>query len=275
MKILGIVTLYYPPENVVANIHSYLPYLDGLIIWDNTPQENILPFSKGKDGVVYIRKGENTGIGKALNFAANMLLSHSYTHLLTMDQDSCFMGDDFKRYKDVVSSYNGHHFMLFCPCRDKNLYKASSLKIEETQDTIISGALYPIETFQNIGLFKEDFVMDAIDTEFCLRIHRYNGSIGFVKSVFLNHKLGNPICRQFLWWKLKSFNYTPKRTYYIARNFLWIIRHYPEYNGRYILKLFIFRRFIRILCIENDKFFKLRALCHGIWDGLFKEKFSI
>lgn len=41
MKLLGVVVLYYPDEVVWKNILTYLPYLDELVIWNNTPNSNI------------------------------------------------------------------------------------------------------------------------------------------------------------------------------------------------------------------------------------------
>lgn len=37
MKTLGIITLYYPPKDVLTNIASFIDGIDGLIVWDNTP----------------------------------------------------------------------------------------------------------------------------------------------------------------------------------------------------------------------------------------------
>ena len=39
MKVFGVVTLYFPPSEIIENINSYLYGLDGLMIWDNTPED--------------------------------------------------------------------------------------------------------------------------------------------------------------------------------------------------------------------------------------------
>ncbi|WP_243462369.1 glycosyltransferase family protein [Bacteroides stercorirosoris] len=38
MKLVAVVVLYHPDENLVRNINSYLPQVDTLVLWDNTPE---------------------------------------------------------------------------------------------------------------------------------------------------------------------------------------------------------------------------------------------
>ena len=41
MKLLALVTLYYPPAHITDNLLTYAEDVDGLFVWDNT-----LPHSK-------------------------------------------------------------------------------------------------------------------------------------------------------------------------------------------------------------------------------------
>lgn len=43
MKLLGIVILYHPEEDVVANIHSYIDEVDELIVWYNSSSDINMP----------------------------------------------------------------------------------------------------------------------------------------------------------------------------------------------------------------------------------------
>lgn len=282
-RLLALVTLYYPPRETEANIRSYLDGVDGLYLWDNTPPEAaVAPFSLGEEAKVAVtRRGPNCGIGPALNAAARYALENGYTHLLTMDQDSRFAAGTFGLYVECATRCSEKEgFLLFTPRRihaappaDGKNTQASrpdtpDTTIREVPDTIISGALIPTTTLQKLGLFRADFVMDAIDTEYCLRIHRHGGRIGLVEAGCLYHRLGRPYRKRFLLWTLSGYDYPPTRTYYIARNFLCVKRLYPEYDIRYIAKLFLLRRALGILCVEHNKAAKLRALLCGVWQGL-------
>ena len=37
MKLLALVTLYYPPAHITDNLLTYAEDVDGLFVWDNTP----------------------------------------------------------------------------------------------------------------------------------------------------------------------------------------------------------------------------------------------
>ena len=38
MKLAAVVVLYHPGEDLTGNINSYLPQVDKLLLWDNTPE---------------------------------------------------------------------------------------------------------------------------------------------------------------------------------------------------------------------------------------------
>ena len=85
MKLLALVTLYYPPAHITDNLLTYAEDVDGLFVWDNTPGGSNYQFPESiSHKIVRLRQGENTGIGKALNAAAMFALDNGYTYLLTM-----------------------------------------------------------------------------------------------------------------------------------------------------------------------------------------------
>lgn len=62
MKLLALVTLYYPPAHITDNLLTYAEDVDGLFVWDNTPggsnyqfpesiSHKIVRFAKGKTPV--------------------------------------------------------------------------------------------------------------------------------------------------------------------------------------------------------------------------------
>ena len=89
---------------------------------------------------------------------------------------------------------------------------------------------FPLKTIQKVGLYLDKFVMDAIDTEYFLRIRRHTGKVMLVPAANLKHELGHPLRKQILIWHPMSLNYSPVRTYYIARNFLYLNKQYAEFK---------------------------------------------
>ncbi|MEJ0107144.1 MAG: glycosyltransferase [Bacteroidota bacterium] len=94
--IAGVVVIYYPEEEeLLKNIKSYLPFVNLLVVIDNTDSgfdSNIGDDLKFLDkSIQYISNKKNEGIGYALNKAASIALQAGYSWLLTMDQDSFLM----------------------------------------------------------------------------------------------------------------------------------------------------------------------------------------
>lgn len=99
MRLLAVVVLYHPGKDLAGNINSYLPQVDRLLLWDNTPGggKEQLPLSgvTHPERLEYRGCGRNVGIGTALNDAVAYAREHGYTHLLTLDQDSYFLPRSF------------------------------------------------------------------------------------------------------------------------------------------------------------------------------------
>jgi rhamnosyltransferase len=227
MKLLGIVILYYPQDDVVTNINSYIDVLDELIVWDNTPGGSKINFP----GHWHIRRmsvNENIGIGKALNEAIKYAMANDFTHLLTMDQDSYFETGHGRKYIDIITHSNQK--AIFGPnyiVHGQTLFKMQDSFIN-TDTTMTSGSLFLITIFKQIGLFREDFFIDAIDYEFCLRAKQNKIQIFTTPEVLLFHQPGYQKKKhKFLWKTFFPNEYSPIRSYYIIRNGLVTQKLYP------------------------------------------------
>lgn len=118
MRLLAVVVLYHPGKDLTGNINSYLPQVDRLLLWDNTPGggKEQLPLSgvTHPERLEYRGCGRNVGIGTALNDAVAYAREHGYTHLLTLDQDvtSC---QELSRIIWLPSGVTGKKSGLFSP----------------------------------------------------------------------------------------------------------------------------------------------------------------
>lgn len=278
MKLLAVVVLYYPDEKVVSNITSYFRSVDQLILWDNTPEEDQKKLNTdqlGKaDKIIYMSEGKNVGIGKALNEAVTFALSHDFTHILTMDQDSSFKEGDFAHYLKAIASDTDTTVGCYIPqiCEPDMIQESVSDLFSPVDIGITSGSIFPLQFFSETGLFRGDFFIDAIDVEFCFRLRRHGLKIVRVNNIKLHHILGNRILVPFLWGKLGTLNYSPVRTYYIMRNHIILRRLYPEYPLQEgFFNEMLYRRFVRILLVEKEKMQKMKAMFTGIYHG-FRQK---
>lgn len=274
MKLLAIVITYYPEtETARNNIVQYLPYVDKLIIWENTPIKDLdlyhLSFpTEYADKIIYKGTGKNEGIAYPLNEVIQYAKNNNYTHLLTMDQDSLWK--NFSYYKSLIIKYK-KDYLIFSPNINKQI--KSSKELEYVDFSITSGTVYNIQLFSEIGLFKINYFIDSIDNEICYRAKRNKGyeTICFVDAI-LYQQFGNLITK----FGISSSNYSAFRSYYIVRNHLWFWKEYKKNikfkRKIFILEEFIIKRIIKIILIEKKKKEKLLAIFRGIRDGLKKEE---
>ena len=133
MKLLGIVILYYPDDAVVKNIATYLAQLDELMLWDNTPATDrrdldLDSLGDGRGKIILDGCGENLGIGSALNKAVAYARANGFTHLLTLDQDSCFDGRNFESYLRAIRSYGEDRLPFSLPIISLNPSKPPCIR---------------------------------------------------------------------------------------------------------------------------------------------------
>lgn len=270
MKLLGIVILYYPTDKVYNNILSYLPFVDQLIVWQNsTCDEDFLSSLEENPKIIKMGNGCNVGIGKALNIAISFAEKYKYTHLLTMDQDSRFVNDNFRLYLKVIKESRSKS--IFSPnylIHEKELFTNIGEFIE-VETTMTSGSMYPIEIFSEIGVFREDFFIDAIDTEFSLRAKKNGITTYVIPSVYLIHGAGYQKTKhKFLWKTFFPNEYSPVRCYYIVRNGIITKHLYPWANWKGFMYYWFYKRLFFVICYEDSKFAKIKGLLYGFYHGM-------
>lgn len=269
MKLAAVVIIYYPDiEDAKRNIRQYIQNVDKLIIWDNTP-ENEQSFFEVKipefaDKIIYQSTGKNEGIAFALNRCLEWALANGYSHLLTMDQDSTFV--DFEKFNKILGSIKDNNVLAFCP-NVNDLYSLNLNQAFEVMECITSGTVYVLDTVKKVGIFREDYIIDAVDLEYCYRgiIMGYKTMV--IPAANLIQCFGNPLKNAL---GFTPINYSAFRSYYIVRNHLILWREYPSLFSKrsFLITDQIIKRIIKIILGEDDKVSKIIAIGKGIRDGL-------
>lgn len=275
-KILGITILYYPDDKLTANIQSYLEEIDCLIVWENTPDRDNTSLIPISDKIIHMGEGRNVGIGKALNAAVEYGLAHGFDFLLTMDQDSRFPKNSCRNYIKTILGYNSIAFFSTNYIMDgKQKYddNSSLIKIDLS---MTSGSVYPILTLKELGLFREDFFIDGIDTEICLRAMLHKIPTFVDTKIKLVHNLGLGVQKSIFGRPYIARNYSKTRLFYIYRNNVILKRLYGRVTIEEIKELFrsklsfhiLFLVYIKhVILFENKKLSKLGGIFKGILHG--------
>lgn len=275
-RILGIVTLYNPNSKEAAeNILRYLPDIDKLIVWDNSPLEKNLKeqmhslLDKEWEKIVWHGTGENLCIAKGINFAWEYAREHSYDSILIMDQDSQW--DDFSTFRRKTEEKMMHGKpCVFTPFVKGNDRWVVTDEVQECSLFINSGTLMPLAILDSLNGADETFPLDALDYDLSLRTRKRGYKIFCITKCKLGHTMGQPRRSNFL--RLYTPNYSSARKYSIVRSHIISYRKnrhiMTAYECRRVFKEFIYWMFVRIIIAENDKMVKLKMFFKGIKDGI-------
>ena len=133
---------------------------------------------------------------------------------------------------------------------------------------ISSGSLVQRAAIEQAGLPRQDFFMDFVDYEYCLRLRRHGFRIAVIPGSALEHAIGSPTTFSFLGLHRCWADHAPWREYYITRNEIFTMwRYYP----RLATKMFVLRRIAQhalgILLFGKEKMQCFRMIWRGFLDG--------
>lgn len=273
---LGVVTLYNPdPSEAAKKIECYVPYLDKLIVWDNSPLDCHLQqqlkhlLGNNWEMILWQGTGENRCIAQAINFAWKYAREQQFDLLLIMDQDSLW--DNFVAYRqEIEEHFIAGEVWAYTPYVIGNDLWSIENTVQKRRLFINSGTVLPIKILDAIDGADETFPLDALDYDLALRIVQRGYTSFCLTQHKLYHTIGQPKRSSFL--KLYTPNYGATRTYSIIRSHLISYRKNKAIMTRQekwkVFKEFLYWKFVRILLAEPDKANRFMMYFKGIKDGL-------
>lgn len=261
---IGIVT--YQPDIVrlQENLKAAVDNLQGgpIFIVDNG-SENIADIHAVAEGTVLIENPKNLGIATALNQLCRQAKDMGCEWLVTLDQDSVIqpgMLEVFCRFTEQSD------VAIICPrIEDRRLGRQHTQLTTGTEfvtHAITAGNMVRLKAWETVGGFTEELFIDGVDFDFCLKLREGGWQILRDNSVCLYQEMGHgrkitlPFHHQ-----MSVLNHSPQRLYYIARNYLWIGRYHRQ---RLHWTIEVAKRMFIVLCFEQNKWQKLRAMFSGI-----------
>lgn len=288
-QIAGCIVLFNPDGSVVANLATYAPALDLLIVVDNSPLQNrhlSADITQRWPRAVYHWMGANKGIAAALNAACEIALDHGCHWLLTMDQDSRFYTGGIMAMIDRIVPAAQLFPQAGILCANPTIHAAAALKVYSLDAgmdqslpsvytkvgvAITSGNLLNLQAYLAVGPFPDKLFIDHVDHEYCLRLRKGGYAIVQINDVSLDHSLGGFEVKTFLGKKFKVTNHNPSRRYYMTRNGLYVAGRYFSVDRRLCMDIWrniFFFDIVKIVLFERQKLSKFRAVITGIYHYL-------
>lgn len=284
-SIAAVVVSYFPDDRFGDRIRVLSQQVDQVIIVDNGDtvdlSSRILSNCSGSVTEL-ISSGGNVGVARALNIGIERARSLGANWVATFDQDS-EVQDDYRA--NMMRAWSTLHqtsqIALLAPVYVYQSIDEASIRsvVRRHQDTpsprevttvMTSGNLVPCATFDRVGPFREDFVIDYVDHEFCLRCKKAGMRIYEVPDVALFHRLGRierikrgPISATVT-------HHDAVRRYFMTRNRMCVWKEYgirnPLWTARDMMSSV--KELAKIALFESQKRRKYSAILEGVGDAL-------
>ena len=276
LRIVAVATAYHPDDRLTAVVESALETCTHVVVVDNTPGAEPTVADKISDPrVKVLRSGQNVGLAAALNLGIRELPADADADaVLFLDQDSVLP-------KDVVTALAAYlddpTIGIAAPtpwdaAHDSSYDTLAALRsdVADRTDVITSGMLIRRSALDRTGSFREDFFVDFVDIDFCLRLRRAGLRIVQDQRLKLPHSLGNRRVHRLGPLRIQIVHYSVWRLYWIARGASTLLRENVVRDPVWSLKavLFLASWTWRTAAFEDSRVRHVAALARGMRDGL-------
>lgn len=265
----GIVTYQPDTKRLDENLSSVYKQVERVYIIDNHSANvsEIQTVARNYKNVVYIGNNQNNGIARALNQMCDIAYSQGYKWILTLDQDTVIpegMIDGFSKY--VGQSEIG----IICPGVIYEGWNCEKKIISETEYVyacMTSAAFTRLEAWKKVGGFREDYFIDFVDNEFCMRLSLNQYKVIRINGYQIKHRLGDARTKKFFGVTFRLSKHSPIRLYYMARNNYTFICEYR--NNLNVLKERMKMIYVLIQGVisSDEKKKSVRYIVDGIKDA--------
>ena len=272
-RIAAIVTAYHPDERVLAVIASTAASCDPVIVVDNTPEGADLLDSGLSDRVMLLRPGRNLGLAGALNLGISRL-DAGVQAVLLMDQDSVIPSG---MVGELAAHLDDPAIGAAAPApwdaaSGSFIDPRTGLRpdVADRGTVITSGLLVRRDALDRVGGFREDFFVDCVDLDFCLRLRRTGARIVQDKRVRLPHTLGDTRMHRFLVLKLRVTHHPTWRLYWNFRNQTLLVKENWKNEPAWCAAamLILVRWAVLTALYEAPRVPRVKAIVRGFRDGL-------
>lgn len=272
--VTGIVTAYHPDERLAAVVESALLTCSAVIVSDNTPADSPSAAEKLDDPrVTVLRNGSNQGLAVALNAAVGKLPADTDV-VLFLDQDSVLPPD---LVPALAAHFADAEIGVVAPtpwdAANGGAYERAAEAgptVADRDGVMTSGMLVRRTCLDAVGRFREDFFVDWVDFDFCLRARSEGFRVVQDTSVLLPHSLGDRREHRLGPLRTHVLHYPAWRHYWVARNSSILAREQLRGNRRWALSavLYLTRWTVNTALFESQRRTHVAALLGGFRDGL-------
>ena len=223
-----VITSYNPDDGFKARINLVAQQVQAVLIVDNGSRADLLvtvTAASSIPNVSLLRNDANRGIAAALNQGAQWAREKGYSSVVFFDQDSRVSEQVLPALFRVWGQFQlSDHIAVigsnFRNVKSGKYYASGAVQPGAWRDTdvvLTSGSLIPLDSYQIVGPFREEFFIDSVDIEYCFRARSRGYRVIQSLQPTMEHSAGHPTPHRFLGRTVWAVNHNPQRCYYMTR----------------------------------------------------------
>lgn len=272
MRVLAGIVLFNPDiDRLKENIDAIYCQVDSVVLVNNGSInfDKVQVFAEGYEGIRYIDNKKNLGIATALKRMMDFAIQEQYDWVLTLDQDSVCQPGLIEKYLHYVGIEKVG--ILTCNIVDRNFSVDSGFKenqeYREIKQCITSASLVSVAAYRQTDGFDEKMFIDSVDFDICINMRKHGFKIIKVNFNGILHEVGHGENVKLFFKDYISYNHSPIRQYYMARNQRYLVKKYPDQFSRSKEWIRELRIELIIVLYEKNKIKKIRSRWKGIRDA--------
>jgi rhamnosyltransferase len=272
----AVVVTYHPDGSAYDCLRAIRAEAAHLVIVANSAEAQVRELRSA--AVTVVENPANVGVAAALNQGVRAARDRGYRWILFLDQDTKVLPGAIAELAGILNDCraefgdrlgllgtNFFHVLADGSVAEAGVPCVPGRRWIERDMVITSGTVLGLEAFGAIGPFAEEYFIDHVDHEYCLRARRRGFAIVRTVQPLVVHRLGMsrlrsavvlPGIRRIL------HNYSPLRRYYQARNLRLLAREYGAEFRPFVARLqkLARREAVRALKYEPQRLRKLAAV---------------
>lgn len=272
-SVMALIVTHHPDAGVKDRLPQLAGTVGAVLFVDNGSQPmEIAPLEPliQEDGVHLLQNAQNVGLATALNQGFRWAADRGFTWVLTLDQDTEPNSAVVPEAARVLAAHGDRRIAVIGAGYGERSVAGSSPVGSEVACVITSGALHSVSAWQHLGGFRDDFFIDYVDIEYCLRARARGYGVFRATRSTIRHSIGSPTTHHVGFGTLGTSNHSRRRRYYITRNRIIVWRAFARGEPRYVahdVKASA-KELVKLVLFEDDRAGKLRAVIRGVFDGL-------
>jgi rhamnosyltransferase len=273
-RIAAVVTAYHPDERLAAVVESALSSCASVVIADNTPGDAESLAGKIDDPrVTVLRSGANRGLAGALNLGLAEVPADADA-VLFLDQDSVLPAE---LVAGLLAHLDDETIAVVGPtpvdAATGGRYERGADRhtaVDDRPSIITSGMLVRRSVFADVPGFREDFFVDCVDSDFCLRVRRSGRRVVRDAGLVLPHSIGSGRDHRIGRLNVRVLHYPAWRHYWIARNGIVLSREFLGAERGFVLTnaLFTARWLLVTALFDEHRGASVPAVLRGLLHGM-------